>query len=299
MSPRRSSRARATNLPAVGATTTNSSTSSLSSGRERNTRSQQQQQQQQQKLVSPHRSNPRSQSLDEPDDLRYPPRRTRSGHDEVKEPAPPAEEEPEEEDEEEVTRCVCGHTEYPGLPTPILDEIKQRAKQGGASTPDEIADDGSGIFIQCDTCKVWQHGGCVGILDDDSAPEEYFCEGCRSDLHSVSTTSTGYVFSRRRRGTANLANHCSQKFSRYQPVREDPSPIPTPPQSTRESARKAKEAAKPRASAEALMAKRRPTMNSYDEQEQLRRAIEESKREGLLADGDKPKSKRSREGSEE
>ena len=46
------------------------------------------------------------------------------------------------------------------------------------------------------------------------------------------------------------------------------------------------------------MAKRRPTMNSYDEQEQLRRAIEESKKDGLLID-EKKRGKRSREGSEE
>jgi hypothetical protein len=38
---------------------------------------------------------------------------------------------------------------------------------------------------------VWQHGGCVGILDDDSAPEEYFCEQCHKDLHQLSTTATG------------------------------------------------------------------------------------------------------------
>jgi hypothetical protein len=180
MSPRRSSRARATNQP-LGSTTNNSSSSSLSSGRERSTRSQRQQ------VASPQLSNPRSQSLDDTDDVKPPPRRTRSGHDEVKEP-----EEPEPEDEEEeVTRCVCGQLEYPGLPTPIQDEEKQRAKQGGAATPDELADDGSGIFIQCDICKVWQHGGCVGILDDDSAPEEYFCEQCRKDLHQLSTTATG------------------------------------------------------------------------------------------------------------
>ena len=176
MSPRRSSRARATNLP-LGATT-NSSTSSLSSGRDRSTRSQQK------PIASPHPSDPRSESRDAIDN-KLPPRRTRSGHEEVPPP------EPDEEEEEEVTRCVCGQLEYPGLPTPLAEEEKQRAKQDGAATPEEIADDSSGIFIQCDICKVWQHGGCVGILDDDSAPEEYFCEQCRKDLHNVSTTPSG------------------------------------------------------------------------------------------------------------
>lgn len=46
------------------------------------------------------------------------------------------------------------------------------------------------------------------------------------------------------------------------------------------------------------MAKRRPTMNSYDEQEQLRRAIEESKKDGLVV-GEKKRGKRSRDASEE
>jgi hypothetical protein len=39
-------------------------------------------------------------------------------------------------------------------------------------------------------------------------------------------------------------------------------------------------------------------MNSYDEQEQLRRAIEESKKDGLLGT-EKKRGKRSREPSEE
>lgn len=199
MSPRRSSRARLTNPPlgnspsAIIVTTpaTNSSASSLSSGRERNTRSHRQQ------ISSPQRASNKtgSQSLDDTDEIKLPPRRTRSGHEDLKGPGgadnDDEEDEDDEDEEEDVTRCVCGHQEYPGLPTPIQDEEKQRAKQGGAATPDEIADDGSGIFIQCDICKVWQHGGCVGILDDASAPEEYFCEQCRKDLHSVSTTATG------------------------------------------------------------------------------------------------------------
>jgi len=27
------------------------------------------------------------------------------------------------------------------------------------------------MFIQCDTCNVWQHGGCVGIWADEEAPD--------------------------------------------------------------------------------------------------------------------------------
>ncbi|KAM0748487.1 hypothetical protein T439DRAFT_65388 [Meredithblackwellia eburnea MCA 4105] len=54
-------------------------------------------------------------------------------------PEPESEEEEEEEDEEDeggVTRCVC------------LEDT------------DELS---SGLMIQCDTCKCWQHGPCVGL----------------------------------------------------------------------------------------------------------------------------------------
>ena len=85
-------------------------------------------------------------------------------------------------EEDEVTRCVCGYQDYPGPPS---DTIKP-----GMSLADleAQADELGGLFIQCDVCKVWQHGGCVGIMD------EYFCEDCRKDLHKVSTSPKGCVF---------------------------------------------------------------------------------------------------------
>lgn len=187
MSPRRSSRARTTQPPAAP-THTNSSTSSVSSGRpERSTRSNN-------KQVSPHNSNPRSQSLDDLDDTKPPPRRTRSGHEDVKESKKGEDEEEEEEgEEEEVTRCICGQTEYPGLPSPTQDLLKQKAREPDAIYAlDAIGEDLGGLFIQCDVCKVWQHGGCVSILDEASVPDEYFCEECRRDLHRVATSLSGY-----------------------------------------------------------------------------------------------------------
>lgn len=186
MSPRRSSRARTTN-PAPSAPPTNSSTSSISSGRaERSTRSHN-------KVASPQRSHPRSQSLDDPDDgIKLPPRRTRSGFEDIKDPVDPTpDEDVDDEDEDAVTRCVCGQAEYPGQPKPIGDAKHHGKDNGSSGESDALADDGAGIFIQCDVCKVWQHGGCVGILDDNSAPENYFCEECRKDLHHVATDSTG------------------------------------------------------------------------------------------------------------
>lgn len=84
-------------------------------------------------------------------------------------------------EEDEVTRCVCGYQEYPGPPSDAAKSLE--------------GDDLSGLFIQCDICKVWQHGGCVGIMDEAASPDEYFCEECRKDLHKVTTSPKGYVCS--------------------------------------------------------------------------------------------------------
>lgn len=59
--------------------------------------------------------------------------------------------------EVEVPRCVCGQDDAP---------IK------------------NSFFIQCDTCKVWQHSVCLRMTEEVT-PEEYFCEMCRPDLHAV------------------------------------------------------------------------------------------------------------------
>ncbi|GAA5988210.1 hypothetical protein JCM10908_002113 [Rhodotorula pacifica] len=55
-----------------------------------------------------------------------------------------------------VTRCVCGEDN------------------------EEMA---SGLMIQCDTCKCWQHGPCVGLWDEKECPNRYFCELCKPNLH--------------------------------------------------------------------------------------------------------------------
>jgi len=91
-------------------------------------------------------------------------------------------------EEDEITRCVCGFQEYPGPPS-------DAGKSSSAPTdPDAQGDDLGGLFIQCDICKVWQHGGCVGIMQEEASPDEYFCEECRKDLHKVMTSSKGCVF---------------------------------------------------------------------------------------------------------
>ena len=105
--------------------------------------------------------------------------------------------EEDDEEEEEITRCVCGNQDYPGAPVPITEqsievEVDQKATikdeanlDSSMVTPDGPSDESGGLFIQCDICKVWQHGGCVGILDQSMSPDEYFCEQCRRDLHKI------------------------------------------------------------------------------------------------------------------
>ena len=40
-------------------------------------------------------------------------------------------------------------------------------------------------MIQCETCGCWQHGVCVGLVDEKYAPDTYFCELCRPDMHPI------------------------------------------------------------------------------------------------------------------
>ncbi|GAO50993.1 hypothetical protein SAICODRAFT_220125 [Saitoella complicata NRRL Y-17804] len=73
-------------------------------------------------------------------------------------PSATADEEDEQTEEEagdEVIRCPCGD------------------------------DDDSGFMVACDTCGVWQHAECVGIPSENDAPDNYFCERCRPDLHEA------------------------------------------------------------------------------------------------------------------
>jgi hypothetical protein len=84
-------------------------------------------------------------------------------------------------EDEDVTRCVCGHQEYPGPP---LSE---------AFAGLDMNEDAGGLFIQCDGCSVWQHGGCVGIIDEAQSPDKYYCEECKPKEHKLHTDTRGYV----------------------------------------------------------------------------------------------------------
>ncbi|KAF7712310.1 Uncharacterized protein PECH_003611 [Penicillium ucsense] len=268
MSPRRSSRARTTQPSPALLQHTNSSSSNNSHTRERNTRSHH-------KTNSPHRSSGhRSQSSDDHDtgsrpDLPQTRQRQRTRHDNHGTNREDDEDDVEEDEEEEITRCLCGQQDYPGLPPSRRDAlgrmgVKQDEGVAATDTSDLLSDDLGSMFIQCDSCKVWQHGGCVGIMDEEMSPDEYFCEKCRKDLHRI-------------RGEPN-----GQHSSTYLPVAPASSPAPSSRASSHDTSRRSRDL-KSRGSEGASNPKRRSTMNSrdaaYDEEELIRRAIEESKEE--------------------
>lgn len=97
------------------------------------------------------------------------------------------------QEDDEAVRCICGFEDYPGPPPP--DEETKHSPKDTIDTklpfPPDINDDIAGLFVQCDICKVWQHGACVGIMSDDAVTEEYFCELCRKDLHKICKASNG------------------------------------------------------------------------------------------------------------
>ncbi|KAF1941363.1 hypothetical protein EJ02DRAFT_204090 [Clathrospora elynae] len=282
MSPRRSSRARTTQPPPSVATHSNSA-SSVSSARTDRTARVSQKQTSPPKSLTPHslsseepEETPRGGAQPEPPLTR---RRTRE-HDNDEDESAKLDDEIEDDmtEEDEVTRCVCGYQEYPGSPS---DAIKSTSTP---TDPDAAVDDLGGLFIQCDVCKVWQHGGCVGIMDEASSPDEYFCEQCRKDFHKVTTSSKG------------------QRYSRYLPVYDQHGKKRKSSVSKDAEEQPGKDKDRNNRASVDSFGKRRSTMNSraaYDEDEVLRKVLEESKHEGGPASENGIRKKRSRDDSEE
>ncbi|CEQ42017.1 SPOSA6832_03779, partial [Sporobolomyces salmonicolor] len=80
-----------------------------------------------------------------------------------------------------VTRCVCGDD------SELLSLLLGGVRAGneltfGLSCPTD-EEMSSGLMIQCDTCKCWQHGPCVGLWEEKECPNRYFCELCKPNLH--------------------------------------------------------------------------------------------------------------------
>jgi hypothetical protein len=203
---RRSSRAARSSQPAP-TNSHHSSASSNSSGRaDRATRSHQ-------KTESPRKSTPTASLSSEPPeeavatpaDEAIQTRRKRGRADEKDKPAKSQVTETqttngndEAVEDDEAVRCICGFDEYPGPPQ-LDDEDSKNGIKDGIEEPiisvADITEDGAGFFLQCDVCKVWQHGYCVGIMNEDMSPDEYFCEECRKDLHKIFAAPNGYVLS--------------------------------------------------------------------------------------------------------
>lgn len=39
------------------------------------------------------------------------------------------------------------------------------------------------FMAQCEMCKAWQHGQCMGFENIEALPQHYYCEQCRPDLY--------------------------------------------------------------------------------------------------------------------
>lgn len=102
----------------------------------------------------------------------------------------------DEDADGEITRCICGQAEYPGPPIPLNENgrnggSRESGRLASLAAAEGLPEDAGGLFIQCDKCHVWQHGGCVGIMQEEHSPDNYYCEGCRKDLHRLMTGVRG------------------------------------------------------------------------------------------------------------
>ncbi|QLI72425.1 uncharacterized protein G6M90_00g091620 [Metarhizium brunneum] len=274
-SPRRSSRARATNSQSQ-----QSSSSSGTSGRlERSTRSV--------NKPSSEKSTPSaslsSEPLDDFDDTLLGRRRKRGQNDdtdrnsrsEITDMANGSDD--LQDDEDEAVRCLCGSEDYPGPPPVDSPDAEIFAAI-------DLTDEVTGFFVQCDICKVWQHGACVGIFSAESSPDEYFCEQCRKDLHKIHTAANG------------------QKYSKYLPLNRASRATSRATSIAKDDKNGSSKNSRPSTATQS--SKRRSTMNSRDaayDDEQLRRAIEASKEDNTLetVEGATRRAKRGRSDSED
>ncbi|CAK7203406.1 Histone deacetylase complex subunit [Sporothrix eucalyptigena] len=203
------------------------------------------------------------------------------------------------QEDDEAVRCICGFEDYPG--PPAAEDIEQAAKEGydvEAIFPAVVTDDLAGFFVQCDICKVWQHGACVGLVNDATLPEEYYCEDCRKDLHKIfpgtnSHRCSIYLALNRRRSRTGSFNRNRERTPQIRDSSKD---------SKDEGREIGPDSKGSRASAVSQSGKRRSTMNSRDaayDEEQLLIAIAASKEDNHETDSTLRRPKRSRSDSEE
>ncbi|CAK7566478.1 MAG: Histone deacetylase complex subunit [Sporothrix epigloea] len=181
------------------------------------------------------------------------------------------------QEDDEAVRCICGYEDYPG--PPAAEDIEEAAKEGydvEAIFPSVVTDDLAGFFVQCDICKVWQHGACVGLENNATLPEEYYCEECRKDLHKIFPGTNSH------RCSIYLAlNRSRSRTGSFNKNREHTPEIRGSSKDRKDEDRGTEPESKgSRSSAVSHSGKRRSTMNSRDaayDEEQLLIAIAASK----------------------
>lgn len=207
MSPRRSSRARSSQqppAPSQGNSSSSSSTTTLKESRNGRTSANNN------RSVSPRTASvQRSESVDDADSMarsdQAAPRRSRRGADVERDSIVKQQSVEDEENdaiEDDITRCICGHAEYPGPSASIKEQYSSTSTSSQEllviswtllTCPTALSDDIGNFFVQCDNCHVWQHGGCMGLNDESIIPDEYYCEKCRPDFHRIIKGSNVYV----------------------------------------------------------------------------------------------------------
>jgi hypothetical protein len=85
----------------------------------------------------------------------------------------------EDEEEQGITRCVCGSSGSfsKRLSSSPLLTVSLYSKEDDP--------DAGEFMVQCETCKVWQHGLCMGYQSEEQVhDDDYYCEICRPELHT-------------------------------------------------------------------------------------------------------------------
>ena len=87
---------------------------------------------------------------------------------------------PQEDEEQGITRCVCGSTGACPFNKPTFISFNETH----TILYEEDDPDAGEFMVQCETCKVWQHGLCMGYESEDQLhDDDYYCEECRPELH--------------------------------------------------------------------------------------------------------------------
>lgn len=87
----------------------------------------------------------------------------------------------DEEEEGGETRCVC---EDSGVccRQPRATPLSDRRFLADFVANDDL--DAAGFMIQCEMCKAWQHGLCMGFASESAIPQgDYYCEQCKPEDH--------------------------------------------------------------------------------------------------------------------